>query len=498
MNGKKTLLIRTDAGGSHGTGHVMRMIALAQAWIANGGEATFAMTQCPDIMRTRLHDEGFHYVAIDSPQASESDADETATLFHQLSASWLVLDGYHLADEYQSHLSKKCEPLVIIDDYGHCSHAYSKFVLNGNLYAEDLLRSDHNPTKYLFGPRYALLRNEFHPNPHDASQKNSETNHILITFGGVDPVGASLYMVKALSRIAQSLNIRVKVLMGSANPREKELMEFSKANSSWLECTPHVNNIVKEYEWADRIICAGGSSCLEWLSLGKIGYVISIAANQDMVVASLQQKILATVGRKIEDYPSVEACSDDLQKWLTTKHDKPPVLIDSWGAERVVAALDGSSVLVRPVDASDDFDLKFLFELANEDRVRAIGFHTEKIPWDTHIAWVKQHSQSASSVLFCGEHHASGRCSFVRFHEREIGRWEIGIAVDASYRGMGIARNSLRKSLTKFLALHPTATIFATIHRDNLASIRLFTGENFHVISQHTNEDFFVYEYQVM
>ncbi|MFM8983470.1 MAG: hypothetical protein ACKOLA_11305 [Spartobacteria bacterium] len=36
-----TLLIRTDASVSMGTGHVMRMIALAQAWQDGGGEAVF-------------------------------------------------------------------------------------------------------------------------------------------------------------------------------------------------------------------------------------------------------------------------------------------------------------------------------------------------------------------------------------------------------------------------------------------------------------------------
>ena len=36
-----TLFIRADASVSIGTGHIMRMIALGQAWQAQGGEVHF-------------------------------------------------------------------------------------------------------------------------------------------------------------------------------------------------------------------------------------------------------------------------------------------------------------------------------------------------------------------------------------------------------------------------------------------------------------------------
>ena len=52
------LLIHADAGGILGTGHVMRMIALAQAYRRRGGEVTIASVQCPEPIIDRVEELG--------------------------------------------------------------------------------------------------------------------------------------------------------------------------------------------------------------------------------------------------------------------------------------------------------------------------------------------------------------------------------------------------------------------------------------------------------
>ena len=53
------LIIRADASSQIGTGHIMRCIALAQAWRDWGGEVDFVTNCQSDVLRDRLTSEGF-------------------------------------------------------------------------------------------------------------------------------------------------------------------------------------------------------------------------------------------------------------------------------------------------------------------------------------------------------------------------------------------------------------------------------------------------------
>src|SRR6202142_126290 len=96
------LLVRADATGASGTGHVMRCLALAQAWQqisdeSAGGGVTFAMAQSTVAIQERLRLEPVKAIAIQAVPGSAEDLQETiaAALSHK--AEWLVLEDITFA-----------------------------------------------------------------------------------------------------------------------------------------------------------------------------------------------------------------------------------------------------------------------------------------------------------------------------------------------------------------------------------------------------------------
>ena len=71
MNGD--LIIRTDVNTFIGTGHLMRCLALAQAWKARRGRVIFIMACESQTIRQHLKDEGFKVILLEEAYPNSVD-----------------------------------------------------------------------------------------------------------------------------------------------------------------------------------------------------------------------------------------------------------------------------------------------------------------------------------------------------------------------------------------------------------------------------------------
>ncbi|MGH9553067.1 MAG: PseG/SpsG family protein, partial [Terriglobales bacterium] len=188
-----TLIIRADASIAMGTGHVMRCLALAQAWQdqsghEQGGQCVFAMAETTAGCEERLRTEKVAVAAVAAIPGTLQDAAQLAELALARNASWIVVDGYQFDVRYQSHLKAAGLKVLVVDDTGHAGAYVADLVLDQNAHAtKDFYQRRESYSQLLLGPRYALLRREFKSWREWKREIAPIARKVLVTVGGTDP-----------------------------------------------------------------------------------------------------------------------------------------------------------------------------------------------------------------------------------------------------------------------------------------------------------------------
>ncbi len=140
-----TLFIRADATTEIGTGHLMRCLALGQAWQDDGGHVVFISHCESESLQKRLEGEGFELILIDKTHPDSLDIGVSLSAMRRFAAdqtmsdTWIVVDGYHFDVTYQRSIKNAGYKLLFMDDYCHCDHYLADIVVNHNLTADKSL-----------------------------------------------------------------------------------------------------------------------------------------------------------------------------------------------------------------------------------------------------------------------------------------------------------------------------------------------------------------------
>ncbi|WP_424096609.1 UDP-2,4-diacetamido-2,4,6-trideoxy-beta-L-altropyranose hydrolase [Moorena producens] len=281
------LVIRADASPKIGTGHVMRCLALAQAWLQAGGQVILLMGTAAPELEARLQAEGIQVAHVSVSPGSGEDAEQTIAQAKALGATWVVVDGYHFGADYQRVIKKAGLRLLFIDDYGHAAHYWADLVLNQNVYAhEGLYPKRESYTQLLLGTQYTFLRKEFWRWQGWQRQIPTVARKVLVTLGGADPDNVTLKVIQALQQVKVE-GLEAVVVVGGSNPHYEQLQAAVHDSGAAITLKYNVTNMPELMAWADIAIAAGGSTCWELAFMGLPSLVMILSENQQLIADKL-------------------------------------------------------------------------------------------------------------------------------------------------------------------------------------------------------------------
>lgn len=334
------ILIRADASPAKGTGHIMRCLALAEALRAQSDNVAFVTAEITPSLADRLAADGWgHYtVTGDGPAAM-------LELSNRLKADALIVDSYWLDADWRTAVRPGFRAVLALDDLAD-RPLHADLVWNPSPLAHTLPYDRLAPgAGLLLGDAYLLLRQEIARAALGPRLPLADSDSILLTFGGSDPAGLTVPVVKRLAP-ALPAGVHLDVVVGGSNPALDCIRAACARFPDQVRLHVDSRRMGELMAGAGLAVTAGGGTVGELAALAVPSLLVVIADNQAPAADDAQTKGWAAVvdarGHRMAAYAIVErtlSLWSDLSARTTLSHRISAGGIDGHGAERVAAAL---------------------------------------------------------------------------------------------------------------------------------------------------------------
>lgn len=296
--------IRVDSSTVMGSGHLMRCLTLAeQMRKERNAEIHFILRDLDGNLNNLTKTAGFFlhilprhpidkslkgYMAwLTVPQ--DVDAVETKAVLQEFGkVDQLVVDNYALDITWERKMRLFADEIFVIDDLANRVHDCD-ILLDQNFYLNKETRYVGlvpKGCKLLLGPRYALLREEFHDARKHLRYRNCKLRNILVFYGGSDLTNETMKALHAL-RVFHEMKpeMTVDVIVGTSNPHQEEIQAFCDASDvrDWITYHCQVDNMADYMARANLSLGAGGSTTWERCFLELPSIVTTVAENQEKI-----------------------------------------------------------------------------------------------------------------------------------------------------------------------------------------------------------------------
>jgi UDP-2,4-diacetamido-2,4,6-trideoxy-beta-L-altropyranose hydrolase len=495
------IAIRVDASRAMSLGHLTRCLTLADTLKARAAEIVFLSAPSIEDWREMIARRG-HALSVLPLAARDLKKDEEGAFAHagwlpwgwradaeatlaalEGKVDWLIVDHYALDARWEKMLRKAAAQIMVIDDLADRSHDCD-LLLDQN--ARDLTTDRYATllpfaTHRLIGPRYALLRPQFTASLGRA--RDGGVARILVFMSAMDPKGATLLALLALSSNERLRTIPLDVVIGGASPHLDTIKARAASHGS-AKIHVDTDEMAALCAAADLAIGAGGVAALERCCLGLPTVTLSIAANQEPGLASLAAAGAVRHLGRFEDvsYGRLASELDDLlfdKASVSELSKRASALVDGRGAERCAAAVLGPAATLRKATMDD---AQRLLDWRNEESVRLASLNSKPIALSDHLAWLERKLADPNHRHWIAES-VGDACGSVRFDIADS-KAQVSIVVAPDQRGTGFGGRLLVEAEKRLLSERPDVTAFvAEVLPGNDASKRLFSRSSYQLSS---------------
>jgi UDP-2,4-diacetamido-2,4,6-trideoxy-beta-L-altropyranose hydrolase len=340
----RTLFLRADGSERIGLGHVMRLLALGQAWVDAGGRVEGLLGEVPSKLLERYEREGFRVRRIAAGTRAPFD-DGLSGMLRDDDSAVAAIDRPGLSVAELEALGDGGRRSLVVDDTALLPDYPVALVLNQNAHADRAAYPSVNDERLLLGLPYVLLRREFRGQIPSRTIP-SRADRILVTFGGGDPTAMTARTLDALALLPArtSIGLLVRVIVGSANVAVDEIQALADSATVDVTVERGSDDMVGAMAWADLAITSGGSTVWELARTGCPALVVATAPAELSLSSGLDRiDLFERLGTEARLDPerlaaTIEARLAD-RAWRAQMSKYGMELVDGEGARRVVSAL---------------------------------------------------------------------------------------------------------------------------------------------------------------
>jgi UDP-2,4-diacetamido-2,4,6-trideoxy-beta-L-altropyranose hydrolase len=322
-------VFRCDASKKIGEGHLKRCLVLASH--VKKKYKVYFMTKNYNTHIINKIKKNFKVITINKKFSEKKEAYFCYNFLAKLNEKInVVIDHYGIGFEWEKKISHIANKIIVLDDFLNRRHMCD-ILINQNFILKKDIKYLNKKTKYLIGPKYALINKDFLKYKSLNLKKKYD---ICIFFGSSDPANLTL----KFSRIIKNLlpHHKVAILVGCLNSNIKKFKK--KENHKIFINLP---SAAKIFKLSKSYIGSGGIVTWEKAFLGIPSLVIATAKNQILFNKKLHnQKLLTYIG----NYTDLNVNSIrkhilnflDNSKKLKYFEKNSQKLVDGMGAKRIV------------------------------------------------------------------------------------------------------------------------------------------------------------------